>query len=193
MAPDPVRTNKSSDQTEKHKNTRNLCFRWENVFNLPILFLSKIAKDNHQLQRFNKLFFCKRHIINSKIKIQCSKIIQTYEKRRLIYSRAPIIWTSKVLTVDRYLSQAEKIRLVRRMMIDAIVTNRILQHVWVCAWQACRDRERFQWRRSSIKTKTIKCYRQVKTLSGKYEWRQVKLRQQKIGRRMDLVPINPDY
>lgn len=43
--------------------------------------------------------------------------------------------TSKILTVDKPdLSQAEKLRLVRRMIV-AIVTNRILQHVWVCAWQ----------------------------------------------------------
>lgn len=45
-----------------------------------------------------------------------------------IYSRAPIIRTKRIWTVDNPdSSQAQKIRLVRRKMIDAIVTSRILQ------------------------------------------------------------------
>lgn len=98
------------------------------------------------------------------------KVVQSEEQKNSFYkhSRAPIIQTSKVHTVDNPdLSQADtsKIRLIRWKMLDANVTIRILQRISVSSKIAidfCRRRLR-QRNRSRFRR-----YRSVNTFARKH-------------------------
>lgn len=92
----------------------------------------------------------------------------------ILLSRALIIRTWTIRTVNNPdSSQGEKSTLLRQKILDAIVTNHILQHVLACPWQECWDRERFQCHLCWWKWSQFRRYWLVVTLDGKYGLRQL--------------------